>query len=130
MNKVVPPFKRLRHLLRDAAIGLECLHFALGERLRTGWPTDGADRAIIDVSAPLDKAACPRDGTREFLNFLRHRLLVELEQTQTLAAANGRHWPLPSAFCFLLAPDGTAIAALRFPPPFQPEASAGRRSSS
>lgn len=121
MPGVVPPFKRVRHLLRDAAIGLECLHFSLGERLRGGWPTDRAERAIIDVSAPLDEAACPRDGTRKFLNHLRHRLLFVLEQKQALAAANGRHWPLPSAFCFLLAPDGTATAVLRLPPPFQPE---------
>ena len=120
MNEVVPPFKRVRHLLRDAAIGLESLHRALGENLRAGWPTDDAGRAILDVSAPLDEAACPRDGTRKFLNHLRHRLMFALEQKQALAAANERHWPLPSALCFLLAPDGTATVALRFPPPFQP----------
>lgn len=120
-NEVVPPFKRVRHLLRDAAIGLECLHVSLGESLRAGWPTDGAGRAIIDASAPLDETACPREGTREFLNRLRDRLLRALERKQALAAANGRHWPPPSAFHFLLAPDGTATAALRFPPPFQPE---------
>lgn len=121
MNEVVPPFKRVRHLLRDAAIGLAWLHFDLGETLRVGWPTDGAGRAIIDATVPLDEKACPRDGTRKFLNLLRHRLLFALEQKQALAAASGRHWPLPSAIRFIIASDGTATAALRFPPPFQPQ---------
>ena len=121
MNEVVPPFKRIRHLLRDAAIGLAWLHFSLGESLRAGWPMDGAGRAIIDVSAPLDEAACPRDGTRNFLNHLRHRLLFALERKQSLAAANGGHWPLPSAIRFLLAPDGAVRTELRFSAPFQPE---------
>lgn len=119
--RVVPPFKRVRHLLRDAAIGLAWLQFDLGDSLRAGWPTDGADRAIIDVSAPLDEAACPRAGTREFLNRLRRRLLLALERKQALAAANGRRWLLPVAIRFLLAPDGAVRAGLRFPAPFQPE---------
>lgn len=121
VSRVVPPFKRLRHLLRDAAIGLAWLHFDLGEGLCAGWPTDDAGWAAIDVSVPLDEAACPRYGTREFLNRLRGRLLLALERKQALAAANGRHWPLPSAIRFLLAPDGSARATLRFPAPFQPE---------
>lgn len=121
MSGDVPPFKRVRHLLRDAAIGLAWLHHALGASLRAGWPMDDAGRAIIDVSAPLDEAACPRAGTRDFFNRLRHRLLSALERSRSLAAANGRHWPLPSAIRFLVAQDGAATAALRFPAPFQPE---------
>lgn len=119
--RVVPPFKRVRHLLRDAAIGLAWLHFDLGESLCVGWPTDDAGWAIIDVSAPLAQAACARVGTCEFLNRLRRRLLLALERKQALAAANGRHWPLPSTIRFLVAPDGAVRATLRFPAPFQPE---------
>ena len=42
MNDVVPPFKRVRHLLRDAAMGLARLHRDLGESLRAGPPSERA----------------------------------------------------------------------------------------
>jgi hypothetical protein len=117
---VVPPFKRIRHLLRDAAIGLAWLYFDLREGLRDDWPKDEEDRALIDVTHPLDEYTCPRRGTRELLNHLRQRIIDALRKQQALAAANGRYWPMPEAIQFLVASSGDIRARLRFPPPFQP----------
>lgn len=116
----MPPCKRIRHLLRDAAIGLAWLYFDLRETLLDGWPTDEEGWALIDVALPLSEATCPRLGTREHLNRLRLRILGALRDMQVLAAANGRYWAMPEPIQFLVAPGGDIRARLRFPPPFQP----------
>ncbi|MBI4998690.1 MAG: hypothetical protein HZC22_17685 [Rhodocyclales bacterium] len=104
----------MRHLLRDAAIELAWLYRDIGEDIRGGWPTDELGWTLVDISAPLDEATCPRFGTRLRLNLLRRRILSRLEERQALARANGRSWPLPSAIHFLIGPDGDAVARCGF----------------
>jgi len=116
---IVLPFKHVRHLLRDAAIGLAWLYFSLGESLRAGWPEDDAGWSIIDATHALDEARCSRSGTRDFLNFLRRRILDGLRKKQALAAANGRHWPLPTTIHFLLSRRGEIKVRACFPPQLQ-----------
>ena len=115
----VPPFKHVRHLLRDAAIGFAWLYWDIGDDLRTGWPTDSLGWTVIDASTEVDEIICPRFGTRLRLNLLRRRILVRLEQKQVLAQKNGRHWPLPSAMTFLVGPEGEVKTRCGFALSFQ-----------
>lgn len=117
---VVPPFKRLRGPLAEAAKTIASADVAvLADLLECCAAQVEARGRVIEISEPLTDHLC-RPDTRQFLNGLCLRLVAAIQHLRAASHANGGWWPAPECMQVLMKADGTVTARMRFAAGYQP----------